>query len=283
MKDVNIAKLTPAIGAEITDVDLTALTDAQFDRIYKALMDHLVLFFPAQSLTPDAQLDFARRFGELDKPHPIYPHADDAGLVTLLEHDESRPPDTADWHTDLSFYKTPPDFSILQAVSVPDAGGDTMWSSLYAAYDALPDGLRDYIGTLDFAHDMGDFRNQYYDKPDPVAALNAAMTKIGCSIHPAVKRHPVTGRPFLYANAAFTRHVVDMKWSQSQRLLSFLFESQNTPEHQVRYKWADGTVAIWDNRVTQHYAIADYLPSYRRMHRVTVVKDTYGPQIAKAA
>lgn len=273
---LEIKKLTPTIGAEIHGVDLSSDIDSStIDEIYQALLDNLVIFLPGQSLTPEQQITFARKFGELDQPHPIYPHADDKGQVTLLENDADRPPDTNDWHTDLTFKPNPPFASILFAVDVPESGGDTMWSNLYAAYDALSDEMKALFADKSAVHDMGDFRNTYLAKENPETALNEAMGKIGSSVHPIVKHHPITKKPYLYVNPSFTRYIAGAQWTESDRLMKYLFGHQNQPEYQVRYKWSRGTVAMWDNRCTMHYAVADYLPHYRRMHRVTVVKDKH--------
>ena len=273
---LEIKKLTPALGAEIYGLDLSADNDpGTIDQIYQALLDNLVIFIPGQSLTPAQQLQFASQFGEIDKPHPIYPHADDKGQVTLLENDAERPPDTNDWHTDLTFKSDPPFASILYAVEVPESGGDTLWSSLYAAYEALPDDIKTFFADKSAVHDMGDFRNTYLAQDNPEAALNEAMVKLGHGVHPVVKYHPITQKPYLYVNPSFTRYIAGMQWSESERWMKYLFEHQDQPEYQIRYKWSKGTVAMWDNRCTMHYAVADYLPHYRRMHRVTVVKDKH--------
>ncbi len=278
---LEVKKLTPNIGAKIHDVDLASITDSgKIDEIYQALLEHLVVFFPGQSLTPEQQIRFAAQFGELDQPHPIYPHADDKGQVTLLENDADRPPDTNDWHTDLTFKSHPPFASILYAVEVPESGGDTLWSSLYAAYNALPEDMKSFFADKSAVHDMGDFRNTYLQKDNPEASLNEAMSKLGNAVHPIVKYHPITQKPYLYVNPSFTRYIAGQQWTESNRLLSYLYEHQNQPEYQVRYKWSKGTVAMWDNRCTMHYAVADYLPHYRRMHRVTVVKDKHELQQA---
>ncbi len=273
---MRIKPLTPTIGAEIYDVDLSSESvPSLVDQIYQALLDHVVIFFPGQSLTPQQQVQFASQFGELDHPHPIYPHADDKGQVTLLENDADRPPDTNDWHTDLTFKPDPPFASILYAVEVPTAGGDTLWSNLYQAYNDLPDEMKSFFADKSAVHDMGDFRNTYLANTNPESALNEAMVKLGCAVHPVIKHHPITQRPYLYVNPSFTRYIAGMQWTESDRLMKYLFEHQNQPEYQVRYRWNKGTVAMWDNRCTMHYAVADYLPHYRRMHRVTVVRDKH--------
>lgn len=272
--NLRVDRVTPVIGAEIEGVDLSqALDQATLDAIYEALLEHLVIFFRDQQLSADSHVRFAKTFGELDQPHPIYPHVSGHPEVVLLENDNERPPDTNDWHTDLTFKSKPPFASILFADTVPESGGDTMWANMYAAYNALPEHIQGLLADLSAVHDMGDFRNTYLAQADGINKLNAAMTNIGSVLHPVVERHPVTDKPYLYVNASFTRHIANMQWSESDRLLRYLFDHINCPEFQVRFRWKPGSVAMWDNRVTQHYAVADYLPHHRRMHRVTVIND----------
>lgn len=268
-----IDPVTPAIGAEITGIDLgDPLDDETRDLIYQALVDHLVLLFPDQDLSPETHLDFAKSFGEIDRPHPIYPSVDGFPNIVMLENDAERQPDTNAWHTDLTFYPEPPFASILWARDVPISGGDTLWASMYAAYDALPEEIKAHIAPLSTVHEMGDFRNGFLAEGGP-EALSEAMTRMGCAVHPIVEYHPVTGRPLLYVNRSFTSHVVGLPRVESDRLLGYLFDHIDRPEFQMRYRWRAGALVMWDNRVTQHYAVNDYAGSYRCMHRVTVLCD----------
>ncbi len=271
---IRIRKLTPAIGAEISGVDLNkGLSQAALDQIYQALIDHLVIFFRDQELAPAHHLAFARTFGEPEPPHPVYPHVDDFENIVLLANDVNTPPDTDGWHTDVTFRPNPPFASILCAREVPECGGDTMWASMYAAYDALPDGMKADLAGLTAVHDMGDFRNNFATGSDAGEKVMKAHGRFGSAVHPVVMTHPVTGRKFLYVNEGFTQHIVGLTARQSRRLIAYLLDHINRPEYQVRFHWQKGSVAMWDNRVTQHYAVADYLPAYRCMHRITVVDD----------
>ncbi|MEM7225410.1 MAG: TauD/TfdA family dioxygenase [Pseudomonadota bacterium] len=268
-----IDPITPAIGAEISGLDLNRPLDpATQDAVYQALLDHLMIVFRGQEITPEAHLALAQSFGALDRPHPIYPHVEGFDRIMLLENGPGKPPDTNDWHTDLTYYQNPPFASVLYAVQVPPAGGDTLWASMYAAYDALPEDMKRHLEGREAVHDMGNFRNGYLADGGP-AALNAAMAKIGSAVHRMVQRHPVTGRPHLYVNPSFTQLVVGETQRDSDRLLTYLYDHQARPEFQMRHRWARHDLVMWDNRVTQHYACADYLPQHRRMHRVTVVED----------
>jgi len=272
--ELRIDALTPAIGANITGIDLSQPTDADtVDAIYQALMDHLVIIFPEQIILPAAHLAFAKSFGELDQPHHVYPHVPGFERIVQLENDADRPPDTNAWHTDLTFKQNPPFASILYARAVPITGGDTLWASMYAAYDALPSGIKELLTDLSAVHDMGSFRNEYLARENGIQALNEAMAKVGSAVHPMVRNHPVTGRGFLFVNQSFTTHVVGMSSHESHRLLRYLFDHINQPEFQCRLRWQANSLVMWDNRVTQHYAVADYMPHYRLMHRVTVIDD----------
>lgn len=272
--DLRIDPVTPALGANITGIDLSQPTDSDtLDAIYQTLIDHLVIIFPEQTILPAAHLAFAESFGELDQPHHVYPQVPGFERIVLLENDADRPPDTNAWHTDLTYKQNPPFASILYAREVPVTGGDTLWASMYAAYDALPAGMKEQLTSLSAVHDMGSFRNQYVARENGVQALNEAMAKVGSAVHPMVRNHPVTGRPFLYVNQSFTTHVVGMSSHESHRLLRYLFDHIDQPEFQFRLRWQAKTLVMWDNRVTQHYAVADYTPRYRLMHRVTVIDD----------
>lgn len=271
---MRIEPLTAAIGAEVHDVVLSGdLEPDLLDDIYAALTNHLVLFFRDQDLSPEAHYELARTFGELAEPHPVYPHLPGFDRVVLLENDGDRPPDTDDWHTDLTFQPEPPFLSILHAREVPETGGDTLWANMYLAFDMLEPEMQQLVSRLEAVHDMGAFRNAYLGDNNDVEALNAALADVGSAVHPVAPSHPVTGNRLLFVNRSFTQHIVGMLKAESDRLLEYLFAHIDTPNNQVRFRWSNGAVAMWDNRCTQHFAVADYLPAYRRMHRVIVNTD----------
>ena len=268
---ITIEKLTPAIGAVISGVDFgQKISPETHDAIYDALLDHLVIFFRGADLSPSAHMAFAERFGELTEPHPLYPHVDGFDRIMKLENDSGAPPDTNSWHTDMTFKAEQPFASILVARTVPEVGGDTMWSSNYAAYDRLSAGMKSDLEGLQAVHDMGDFRNNFGESAE---ALNRGMARFGHAVRPLIDSHPVTGRKFLNFNEAFVTHILGMTTTEATALKTFLANHMNKPEDQMRWRWCEGDVAMWDNRVTMHYAIADYLPAYRCMNRITVVRD----------
>lgn len=275
---LQIKGITPTIGAEVYDVDFSEpIPSGVSDRIYDALMKHLVLVFPKTNITPGAHLDFAARFGQLDEPHPLYPHVEGYENIVLLENDSGAPPDTNSWHTDLTFKPQQPFASVLVARDVPEIGGDTMWSSCYAAYDRLPDGMKRDLEGLEAIHDLGDFRNSFAETKDGIPGdirLNESVARFGHTIRPIVGTHPATGSKFLNFNEAFVTHIAGLTTNEANALKTFLANHMNLPEDQMRWRWSQGDMVMWDNRVTMHYAIADYLPQYRCMNRVTVIRDS---------
>ena len=267
-------KLTPAIGAELSGIDLSRPLDkaAQND-IYKALIEHQVIFFRDQNISAETHLSLARSFGEPQPPHPVYPHHEVYENIMILSNGPENPPDTDGWHTDVTFNQNPPFASFLVARTVPDCGGDTLWLSLSRAWETLPDGIKSELEQMKAVHDMGDFRNNFATGESDGSKLVEAHRKFGSAIHPVVKTHPVSGRKFLYVNEGFTQHIVGMRATDSNKMLDFLYHHINQPENQVRFHWTHGALAIWDNRCTWHYATADYLPHQREMHRITVIND----------
>jgi len=276
MTNYEINSLTPTIGAEISGIDLSNnLTPQDLDNIYKNLIDHKVIFFRNQNLKPEDHVAFAKSFGDIEPPHPIYPHVENFPEITLLENDPTNPPDTDEWHTDVTFKTEPPFTSILYSKEIPPSGGDTLWCSLIAIYDALPENIKIELESKRAIHDMGAFRNNFSseDNEEYSKKLNAGFEKFGNAVHPVVKVHPILNKKFLYINPSFTRHIIGMDMTDSNNLLSYLFSFMTKPQYQVRFKWTPHTLALWDNRCTMHYAIGDYMPHRRVMNRITVLND----------
>jgi len=266
--------MTPAIGATVTGIDLRyPQSSVLLDSLYEKLLTHKVLFFPDQRLTPGQQVAFAETFGEVSPAHPIYPAASEDDRVTVIEYDAERVPDTDTWHTDMTWRADPPFASVLQACEIPHVGGDTIWLSQAAAWQSLPADMKNLLAPLQAVHDMGSFRNDFIQADRDSTALNQAMKDIGSAVHPVVREHPVTGEVHLFVNRGFTTHIAGMQTQDSMRLLAWLFDHMEQPEHQVRLRWSPDMLVIWDNRSTQHYAVNDYSPALRRMHRVTIVND----------
>ena len=268
-----VEAITPSIGAEISGVSLNKdLSSATVEKIYSALIKHQVIFFRDQDISPETHLKLAESLGDIDPGHPVYPHVEGYQSIVLLKNDAHTRPDTNDWHKDLTFKANPPFASILHGVSVPEVGGDTLWASMSAAYESLSDGWKEHLEGLEAIHDMGTFRNDYY-KDGGIESVNNALKKVGSAVHKVIETHPISGLKYLNVNQSFTRNIVNESQGQSDHVLQFLFQHVTKPEFQVRFHWENNSIAIWDNRITQHYAVCDYLPNFRHMQRITVVND----------
>ena len=270
---MKVIQLTPSIGATISEISLNKdLNSETIEQIYSALIKHQVIFFRGQDISPDTHLKLAESLGEIDPGHPVYPHVEGHQSIVLLKNDVNNRPDTNDWHKDLTFKSNPPFASILHGVKVPKVGGDTLWASMSAAYDALPNGWKEQLEGLEAIHDMGTFRNDFY-KEGGIDSVNSALKKVGSAVHKIIETHPISGLKYLNVNQSFTRNIINESQGPSDNILQFLYQHISKPEFQVRFHWEDNSIAIWDNRITQHYAVCDYLPELRHMQRVTVIND----------
>lgn len=272
----HIQALGPHIGGLVSGVSLPdPVNPAQRDALLAGLLQHHVLFFENQTLTPVQQRDLARAFGDLHR-HPVYPTHPDADEIIVLDTHNDNPPDNDNWHTDVTFIRQPPMGAILSAQLLPPTGGDTLWASGIAAYEALSEPYRRLLDPLqaehDFAHSFPAWR--YARTPEERATWEAACAKNPPLQHPVVRTHPVSGKRGLFVNEGFTTRIVDLTKAESDSVLAYLRVHLAKPEFTVRWRWKLGDVAFWDNRLTQHYATADYLPHRRVMHRATILGDT---------
>lgn len=270
-----VTPLSPMIGAVIGNIDLSAaLDDTVIATLTQALLSHQVIFFEGQHLTPTQQRDFAARFGQLHI-HPIYPNVPGAEEILILDTDHNNPPDNDNWHTDVTFIATPPLGAILYARHLPPLGGDTTWSNSIAAYEALSPAICRLLDGLTATHDFAKSfpRERYGTTPeDDVRWLKTQAMHPPLS-HPVVRTHPVSGRKGLFVNSGFTTKINELSKVESDALLSLLFTHIAKPEFTIRWRWKENDIAFWDNRCTQHYALADYLPHRRIMHRATIIGD----------
>ncbi len=275
----SVRQVTPAIGAEIGDIDLRQpLDDATYRALRAALVQYKVLFFRDQDITPAQHIALARRFGELEV-NPAIPHHPDHPELALLGGDSSQKARENAWHTDTSWRERPSMASMLRCVECPPLGGDTLWVNMAAAYENLPQEWKDRIQGLVAVHDIMPFLGQRM-APELRAANRAKFPPVE---HPVVRTHPESGEKILYISRAFVTHL--MNWSELSRsrsgidmmlreqLIDYLCNQAMVPEYQVRLKWRPNTIAFWDNRATQHYAVSDYYPQVRRMQRATIVGD----------
>lgn len=264
--------LTPAIGAVVEGVDLSApLTEADVRDIRSELEEHLVLFFEDQSLTPVQQRDFAARFGPL-YTHPFYPGHDEAREVMILAHDETYRANSDRWHNDVTFLETPPQAAVLYAEQVPDLGGDTLWANMYLAYETLSEPIKTLVTQLRAVHSFAkNFTPERFKALGIEGQRDRMYAEHPPVSHPVARTNPATGRRALFVNQDFTSHIEGLTPRESDALLRLLFEHMERPEFQVRWRWSEGTVAFWDNRWTQHCALADYFPNRRRVRRATIL------------
>ena len=265
---LTVTPLTPVIGAEVDGIDLREPLDpAVFDELHRALLEWKVLFFRQQHLSSEQHRSFARLWGELEV-HPFLP-AGAAPEVVRFEKGADQKGYENIWHSDVSWREIPSLGSVLRCLECPAVGGDTLWADMAVAYDGLPDDVKARIDGLDAVHD---FSNSFGLglSPDDLAAM---QTKFPPAVHPVVRAHPETGRKTLYVNGIFTSHIVGLERADSDALLAELCIQAQVPEYQCRFRWQPGSLAIWDNRATQHYAVSDYWPARRVMERATIIGD----------
>lgn len=272
---IEVTRLSRALGAIVTGVELSQdLPRPDIDHLGQLLVEHQVLFFRNQPITPQAQCRFAARFGSLHI-HPIYPVLPELPEIMLIDTHEAFLPDNDNWHTDVTFSQTPPLAGILAAKRLPSVGGDTLWSSSTAAFDALSEPLRLQLDGLTAQHSVAKSfpAERWHDDPAFKERYQRAVAKHPPVNHPVVRTHPVSGRKGLFVNDGFTTHINELSSRESDTLLRFLFSHIAQPEFTIRWRWSVDDIAFWDNRATQHYAVADYLPERRTMHRATVNGD----------
>lgn len=266
-KRITVSRVTPAVGATIDGVNLADVDEETYLEIRRALNEHCVVFFRDQDITTEEHIAFGRMFGDLDV-HPAAANATGHPEILVIAADENSARANGEvWHSDVSCLPEPPMASILHMQVVPPAGGDTMFSSMYAAYDALSDRMKTYLDGLVAVHDGEHvYRGLYQGVEDKPTYPRAK--------HPIVRTHPESGRKGLFVNRAFTTHIVGLPKDESDAILNYLYDHMEHPNFQVRFQWQPNSIAMWDNRSAQHRAIWDYWPHRRYGHRVTVMGDT---------
>ena len=266
---IEVRPLSPCIGAEIRGVDLSKpLERGTFEEIHRAFLAHKVLFFRGQDLTREQHLAFARRFGELEI-HPFAKSQPDHPEVMVIQHGPDNRGHENTWHSDVTWRQAPSLGSVLRAIEVPELGGDTLFADMQAAYLGLGDALQRLLDGLTAVHDFAGV----FGRGLAPAAFTEMRAKYPPAEHPVVRTHPETGRKGLYVNAAFTTGIQGMKREESRGLLELLYRQAAIPEYQCRFRWEKDSIAFWDNRACQHYAVSDYWPKVRHMERVTIAGD----------
>ncbi len=273
MSGLSIRKAAGALGAELSGVDLAQdLSDETIAAIRAAFIEHQVIFFRGQSLEPEQQLRFGRRFGPLNVHPYVKGMADHAEVMEIIKEPADRTNFGGGWHSDMSFLEAPSIGSILYAVQTPDYGGDTLFASQVAAYEALSPGLKATLESLSAVHSAGreySAKGQSAQKRESMQVAEAEGLA-GEFVHPVIKVHPETGRKALYVNPAFTMRFEGWSRRESKPLLDYLFEHSRYEAFTCRFRWEPGSVAFWDNRSVWHFALNDYPGQRRHMRRVTV-------------
>jgi taurine dioxygenase len=266
---MTVTPLSRRIGARIDGVDLRDLDDETFAEIDHALLEYQVVFLRGQDLTTEQQSAFAARWGTLS----VFPIAKVFGgdaTISVIEDTEDDPPNADGWHTDVTWIAEPPRLAVLYADLIPDSGGDTMWSSLYAAYDALSPTMAAMCEGLSVRHHRGGEFDRIAAElmgPEMFAALAETYPPVE---HPLVRTHPITGRRALFLSGGFMDQIVGLHPDESAALLAHLQTHIDDPNNQVRWVWQSGDVAVWDEACTNHRALSDHFPQHRRMRRCTV-------------
>jgi len=251
---LEVTPLSGSLGAEIRGIDVKQAGPADAEAILAAIAEHLVLFFPDQHPTPDQHIAFGRLFGKLEG-HPNLALDKERPEFFELRAESGAGAVADEWHSDLTCQAEPSVYAILHMRTCPPVGGDTLWANMYKAYDALSQPLKDLCEGLSALHDA----SPHYT-PERKA------------IHPVVRVHPVTGRKSLFVNEHFTRRIVELSHEESDVLLAYLVHHATRDRFTVRYRWTEGTIAMWDNRCTQHHVLNDF-EGERVIQRVTVMGD----------
>jgi taurine dioxygenase len=266
---LEIRPMSGSTGAEIGGVDLSGpLSDRTVEGIRGALAQHGVVVFRDQSLTPEQHIAAARHFGEINI-NRFFTHADGYPEIALVSKEpEQKANIGGGWHTDHSYDEQPALGSMLYAREVPPSGGDTMFASMYAAYDALSEGLKQTLAGLRGVHSSRHVFGK--DRPEMKGRIGNAELANQDAIHPVVITHPESGLKALYVNPGFTLGFDGWTVEESQSLLRYLYQHAARPEFTCRLQWRNGSLAFWDNRSTWHYALNDYHGERRLMHRITI-------------
>lgn len=270
---LDIKPVAGALGAEIHGMDLgVALADEDRLRLRKLLNEYEVIFFRDQDIDAASQKAVALCFGPL-QTHPAYDTVEGYPEVTILESTPGKPTKIEAWHSDMTFREHPPMGTVLKSVIVPPKGGDTLWASMTAAYQGLSPSMQDFLQGLTAVHDFSYGFKESLAESGGKERLAQAVAANPAVRHPVIRTHPETGKKVIFVNALFTTRIEGLKAAESDALLHFLYSHITTVEYTCRFQWQPNSIAIWDNRSTQHKPINDYFPAHRRLHRITIDGD----------
>jgi taurine dioxygenase len=270
---LDIKPMAGALGAEIHGLDLSReLSATDRKRVRDLLNEYEVIFFRDQDISPARQKALALSFGPL-QTHPAYDTVEGFPEVTILESTAEKPSKIEAWHSDMTFRQHPPMGTVLRSVIIPPKGGDTLWASMTAAYNGLSVPMQEFLQGLTAVHDFAHGFKESLAEPGGRERLADAVAANPPVRHPVIRTHPETGRKVIFVNSLFTTHIEGLRAAESDALLDFLFRHVTTSEYTCRFQWRPHSIAIWDNRSTQHKPINDYFPAHRQHLRITIDGD----------
>ncbi len=270
---LELTAVAGALGAEVRGVDLRQPIDEDLYReIRQALVEYQVLFFRDQVIEPAHQKALADCFGPL-QTHPAYDTVEGFPEITILESTAAAPTKIEKWHTDMTFRPHPPMGTMLRSRIIPERGGDTLYASMTAAFEALSPTMQSFLASLTAVHDFAHGFKESLAEPGGPERLKQVLADNPPVEHPVIRTHPESGRQLIFVNELFTTHIVGMTSAESECLLSFIFNHITAPEFSCRFQWSVDAIAFWDNRSTQHKPVNDYFPAHRRMERITIDGD----------
>ena len=268
-----VNRISPNIGAELLGIDLRKdLDEKTYKSIYQALLIYKVIFFREQNLSTEEHLKFAKNFGELEV-HPFAPHKDGFPEVLCITHNEKNKGRENTWHSDVTWREVPSLGSILRMIEGPQVGGDTLFSDMCLAYEGLPEEVKEKLDGAIAVHDFAGFRKRLIQDGKSNEEIETLNKQFPSPEHPVIRTHPDTKQKVIYVNKAFTQYIKGWDKEESSAMLNFLYAQAAIPEYQCRFVWEKDSIAFWDNRACQHYAVSDYWPQVRRVERVTVIGD----------
>lgn len=273
-----IQPVAGALGAEVSGIDVSQkLSDPQRTRLNQAFVEHQVLFFRDQTLTPVQHLEFTRVFGEPDTYPFMVGLPETPEVIDIVKTESDTVNFGGSWHSDTAYLPEPSLGTVLHAIEVPAWGGDTLFANAAAAYDALSEGMKDMldglIGVYDSDHGYGGSRRKALSNLELMNDRYDEHSESWTSEHPIIRTHPVSGRKAIYVSKGHTSHFSKTSYEESRPLINYLAEHVAKPEFTCRFRWTKGAIAVWDNRSTQHYALNDYAGKRRHMRRVTIKGD----------
>ena len=270
-----VKPIAAALGAELLGVDLcNDLQPEVYAEIRKLLIKHKVIFFRDQDISPQQHKALAESFGPV-QTHPAYDTVEGFPEITILESTAEKPSKIEVWHSDMTFRKHPPLGSVLRSKICPPKGGDTMWASMSAAYDGLSKGLQEFLSTLNAEHDFSYGFKESLAEPGGKERLAKAVKDNPPVLHPVIRTHPESNQKVIFVNALFTTKIVGLPEKESSAILEFLYDHIISQEYTCRFHWEPNSIAIWDNRSTQHKPINDYFPAHRLLERIAIDGDKH--------